>query len=349
MADQSPHWTDNEEILERYVLGRIEPQAKRILELHLEECERCREAVRREQELAAGVRRLGRETLKAELAKRLGTRTRAAIPWPHVISAAAVFVIAVGVALYAFWTPIETWYEESMTQSLPEAREKAEEAKVLEEPAPEAAGRDDLARRNENFFRKMDEAKGEEQKLVEAPAVVDQAEPISAELEDKEKDLADVGATTHVSAWVQGVIVPTPEAAGAAQPRAKGVQERRADEVLKAAPAEARKARGAEAASGLQAVTAELRQQPFERLPEEKQQLQLAQTQRTVETLVEKIPEGLRLTLFLDPPVPEQELQEAELRPVADDSLLVVMSTLQIAFKIPPAFGSVQGIQIKTK
>ena len=349
MADQVQHWTDNEEVLERYVLGRIDAQSKGILDEHLEECARCREAVQRETELAAGAKRLGRAALKERLGRRLAAPARPGVPWPHVISAAAVLVIAVGVAMYTFWTPIESWYEGEMADVRPqvadtEARSSLDEEQVRQEP-----DRDDITRRNEALLEKIDRAKGEDQKIVQAPATADRLEPVEAEALREDKAFAATGAAAQTSAWIRGMIVPVPKDEQSKRTALPDARNEPSAEPAQAQPAPAQKARRQEGVSAPGVLSAELRQQPFEALPEAQQQVYATQAGRAVETLVEKTPEGLRLTLYADPPIPDDELRSARIEAVTSDSLIVVMPTQQIAYKIPPALGSVQGIQLKTK
>jgi hypothetical protein len=100
------HWTDDEELLSRFVLGRISGARALGLEAHLASCERCRKAVEQERIVAAGVRRLGREELKRSIARNVH-RTPMTVPWPKILAAAAVVVIAGGVLLYDRWTALE--------------------------------------------------------------------------------------------------------------------------------------------------------------------------------------------------------------------------------------------------
>ncbi len=346
MADHPTHWTDNEDVLERYVLGRIDAQTRRILDEHLEHCAPCREAVQRETELAAGVRLKGRDELKARLSQRLRARSRMAIPWPHVISAAAVLVIAVGVAIYAFWTPLETWYEEQMSDARPQQNEAPSDVASEEQGMPPSAGADAVARRNEALVERINRAKGAPEKLEQAPAIAEAAEPQMRDEDREDKDLGFAEVSAQSSAWVQGMIVQSP---------ADKLDRRTNQTDAPAAPAaemeaaKLRKTRQQEGASTVQPIQAELQQRPATSLPQAQQRLRLEQNGRAIETLLEKTPEGLRLTMYFDQPIPDEELQAARVEAVGADSLLVVMPTQQIAYKIPPSFGNLQGVQLKTK
>lgn len=346
-AQTSTHWTDNEEILDRYILGRVDPTDKRLLEEHLESCAQCREAVSRARDLVAGVRRLGRDELKARLARRLEPTNRSAVPWPHVISAAAVFVIAVGVTLYAFWTPLEMWYEESLTSTASEAARESAPVREMATEEGNRASRDDIALRNETLLEQIDRTKGEDQKIVAAPAPKAAAE--AAETGREREATVVAGAASSVSAWIQGVVVRVEAKDAAKQRGAAAEYDARDRKKAEAADREAPALRRQDETALSQAVRTELRQQPLGALPLSQQKLQTKQDLRTVETLLEQTPEGLRLTLYLDEAVPDAELQAAEVYAVGDDSLVVFLPTQQIAYKIPSSIGNVQALQFRAK
>jgi len=340
----SPHWTEDEEVLDRYVLGQIDRTAKRVLDEHLESCAKCREAVRLSQELVAGIRRLGRDGLKMRLNRSLESASRPAVPWPHVISVAAVLVIAVGIAVYAFWTPLETWYEGALTNALPDTASPAESVVEGEREVSDRTSRDDIAARNETLLGKIDRMKGADQKIVAAPAAKAAAEP---DREDESK--ATAGAASSMSVWIQGVIVPIEEKDAAKRQEVSGEVDARERTKLEATGREASKVRRQEGSAGSQAASLELRQQLLETLPPAKQQVEAGHDHRTVETFLEQTPQGLRLTLYLDRAIPDSEFQAAEVYAVTEDSLVVFFSNRQIGYKIPSSVGNVQAIQLKAK
>ncbi|MBI3788218.1 MAG: zf-HC2 domain-containing protein, partial [Ignavibacteriales bacterium] len=79
-------------MVERFVLNRIEPNERKTLEAHLAVCGACRLAIRSEQEFVAGVRRFGRDELKARLKQRIGETKSRQLSWAQVISVAAAIV-----------------------------------------------------------------------------------------------------------------------------------------------------------------------------------------------------------------------------------------------------------------
>ncbi len=97
------HWTENPELIERFVLNQLNPDERNELEDHLRICEVCKRTLRMEQILLAGIRRSGREQFRVELQKKLSSAKTSSIPWPHILSAAAVIVLLTGIGIYNRW------------------------------------------------------------------------------------------------------------------------------------------------------------------------------------------------------------------------------------------------------
>ncbi|MER3524614.1 MAG: hypothetical protein C4326_11280 [Ignavibacteria bacterium] len=103
MDAEERHWTDNPELLERFVLNVLDPAERNELEDHLRICEVCKRAVRRELILIAGIRRSGRERFKHELKKRLPAKEQRPIAWRAILAAAAVVLIVLSVGILHQW------------------------------------------------------------------------------------------------------------------------------------------------------------------------------------------------------------------------------------------------------
>lgn len=97
------HWTDDPELIERFVLHQLNPDQRNELEDHLRICEVCKRALRSEQVLLAGIRRSGRESFRAELGKKLATVKPSGTPWPHILTAAAMIILLTGIGIYNRW------------------------------------------------------------------------------------------------------------------------------------------------------------------------------------------------------------------------------------------------------
>ena len=84
---EETHWTKNTDKLERFVLDRLDSAERSELENHLRTCETCQEAVRAEQQIVAGVRRLGRDELKLRLKQHIESGATKRIPWRQIARA----------------------------------------------------------------------------------------------------------------------------------------------------------------------------------------------------------------------------------------------------------------------
>lgn len=328
------HWTDDVELLERYVLGRVIARERQNLESHLGACEQCRSAVRSEREIVAGVKRLARDGLKQRLRKRVGTETAHAIPWPHVMAAAAVIVILVGVGIYqdwfAFYTqkPVAVPEEEKFDRTeIGQERASREESPALEEaPARSATGRPsgrsiDLpssapSTRDKQAARDASELKNE----FGGAGAVEKPQEIIV--------LGEAGRSIEAESqtfWVDGVLLPHSHLYAAPQSSA--------DELKKQGQYKA--AEGTKVVVRQDSRTKEvvLNQRSIQDLP-----LTQKAKRKAVRTLVEQKETGIQLTLYPETPFDEQALRDADVDPVGGDSLILRIGDQQIGYRIPGAW-----------
>jgi hypothetical protein len=87
-----------------------------------------------------------------------------------------------------------------------------------------------------------------------------------------------------------------------------------------------------------------LNQKPVSSLPPTLQYRQ-RQNAGTIQTLIENRADTVQLTLYLDSPLPDSELQTADLRTAGNDSLILTLSNQKVGYKLPPPL---QG-QVQTK
>ncbi|MDE3058779.1 MAG: hypothetical protein KGJ59_12570, partial [Bacteroidota bacterium] len=109
MSDKKiSHWTSDADLVEQFLLRRLD--SKKISEcgMHLYDCEQCRRIVEQEAELIAGIRRFGRREIKKSLRARLKNEEGFSLAWTQIVSvAAAVFLILIGAAIYKLWVEPE--------------------------------------------------------------------------------------------------------------------------------------------------------------------------------------------------------------------------------------------------
>ncbi|MEI7906519.1 MAG: hypothetical protein WCI84_04105, partial [Bacteroidota bacterium] len=65
------YWTDDPERIEKYVLGQVSAEEKVRMEKEIADCEPCKAKLREEMEIAAGLRRYGRDAMKQRLRSKL--------------------------------------------------------------------------------------------------------------------------------------------------------------------------------------------------------------------------------------------------------------------------------------
>lgn len=355
MAEKtSIHIADDPGRLEEFVLGRLGDIERVSVEKHSASCERCAQAIRTEQTLAAGVKSLGREVLKENLRRRLArTLAPAGIPWPRILSAAAVLAILFGVGWLNHWF-LATETEPAMITE-----------KLTETDAPVAGG----ATPSPTAVPRADRGQAEEYEASPRPSErTAKAEHPRGGLDDRLRpegetpsparnetaEIAAAGARSEVVTqqdlkiaaeppapaerfWLEGNSIAVPSATDAAFAGAK-------DDALRkrksAAQVLAEKETNAPAATGTVAAQSIRNYRVLQRssaaLPEPRQNMQQMNTPRAVvQTLVEQRPGETILTLYLDSLVDLRELRNARVDPVARDSVIVNIGNQRIGYRLP--------------
>ena len=340
MSDESSnHLTDDEDLLARYVLGQLHVDEITALEKHLERCKRCADAVVAERLLAAGLKRAGREGLKQRIAARIAERRTPAFSRYKAVGIAAAIVLLVTIAIrYDWFTKPEI--QEGEVQSIADtaapsvqpaaapqagagrAMADAAESTIKEKkrvpaatseasrPERDAEARKLAAREKAGMERRADAAKEEEQVLGKQPSVLLSSSSKPEEL------------------WVEGTLI-----------RDKGAPQYM-DRAAEVAEAKNLQLIAKTQALSIDTVAARFAQRPLSALPQTQQRMA---SDQAVQTLFRQSPAGLHLTLFSEPSLDEEELQEARLRAISADSLLLIVGTRQIGYKLPPGWLRQQG------
>jgi hypothetical protein len=346
------HFSEDEELLGRFVLGRLGPEERLRYEDHLRTCEICRVAVMRERTIAAGAKRLGREELRERLRAATGRVPAAGLPWQQIVGIAAVVVIVIGTGvLYRWWSASSGVTSHSTGPMMTEER--------LQKPAASAPAegenrpqKSDLREHQEPSLTTADGSATE--KSAPAPLISGGKEGSShaaqteyesgAARRDKmpggeakdAKELLAAAPRQQVSAdqtqqqtWLQGVVTPRPAPKGPAlgqSPRANALKGRETDAVV------AKKTETVADAAGDDYTVS---QRPLSALPGSRQ---LGRPRGTVETLLEDQGHGSRLTLFLDSLFSEEELRQATVEVVTEDSIVVRLRDRMIGYRLPEAW-----------
>ena len=327
---KSPHWTEDLDLLEEYVLGKLAPEREQELAQHLEECPQCRRAVQEEQRIAAAIRRYGRNQLKQRLVGLVSQSRHVQVPWPRIASIAAVVAIAVGVAIYGHWSGTSTVSEHEMMQQAA-APEQKDEARTESPTAGGAAEERAGPVQKETVHRDRMRAKP----AAPAPTELSAAKKSLAESPAEDKGSA---AVPSAGAWVVGQRLA-----------ASGANELQ----VETAPAAAGNVRRFEAEKAeqpqrqmLDKVSVADAQLPVVLLQRRVSDLPTAQqvqqrSLRGVQTLMENTSQGLQMTLFLDSLVTPSQLKGARVEWIGNDSLIVRIDGQEIGYQIP------RGLQTK--
>lgn len=329
MNNTSLHWTEDPGLLEQFVLDRIPRERLAVLNEHLNTCDQCRKAVEREKNFVQSVKAYGRERLRARLKEKLEYASTRAVPWPHVLSAAAIVVLVVGLGIYNRW-----WREPDLVQSEEQVvREKDEQGPPAPAAAeaPQTAGvEDELAKpsagaENRLLGGEIASERGKEKKQLDM--AIRREEDLKAlagqraqAITGGEKATGKVGGGEY---WVEGVLIDMSVAG-----KSGHVMAREDADAAEPKKDEARK----EAVSAQQGKYL-LQQQPGTALPMVQQQLRKVAV--GVPTKVEPTNDGAILTAYTD----QFDLRNKQVQGqfVGIDSLVFIVDGVRIAYRLPPA------------
>ncbi len=329
---ESDHWTADEELLRRFVLGRLSGEQTKKLEEHLAGCSQCRNAVDTERRIAAAAKALGRSELKMRLKNSLGDRRRRVSI--ETYSAAALVLIAVGIAWMSgvFETPSEVT---SVAETQPIGIEERKRNEIDAES-----------------YRRAEKGVGTRRLKKDSQ---DKKEG-GASLDMPERTLADAGTGAEERVVADAVEAEQTEiaAAPAAQPspvssiwiegmELEGAEPGRTSEALQASKMGEAKMKGEVAAKAItREPLAQTQRQPIEvqqrltsELPPLQQQWQ--QQRRSVQALIERSDGQVRMTVYTDRAI-EASDRPPVVQQVRDDSLVVIVGRQRIGFRLPQSW-----------
>jgi len=320
-------------VVERFVLGQL-PEPERIeVERLLEEDSRWREAVEREQRLAAGVRRLGRDRLRERLKRRLLESAARAIPWPRVLAAAASVIIIVGILVVNQWMRLSRESVNGIEDSVSDLT-----VETPQEPPLEVSKDPSLAARAKGPSpAEVDEGsiasdlKRADHPPPRPPRLAGTTE--TAELEEKLEASAKFASKAD-GAWTQAQLyrpVPT-ELAGAAERRSRE-EAQRADNLLEDEDTES--ARMSKSAGEVDPSVIVVDQRTFASLTPGTQARVQSEVPDRIPALVEHRRDTLHVILYPTALFDSDELGRATVEAPTEDSLLITIARQQIGLRLP--------------
>jgi Putative zinc-finger len=335
------HWTADPELLARYALGRIEDAQRRLLEDHLATCDSCRNAVRREKDLAAGIRLAGRQHLK----ERLRGRIKMAEPnflrrYQLASLAAAIIVIFIGIGFFRFYFGSSEWPSKFSSRNFVLKQSFSDSDKPKEEISHADKHADEITDANKPE-PDLKPGSQEPSALSDNLAARDAGgNPESGLSETKSIETASRSAEPARAFWLLGTITMVHDVRGDAgmtqspsharsEKTAKEKQDIRKD-------GERTRIFTIQKGGASQMIT--LSERPATSLPESR--LSRYDAARSIQTLVKHTPAGLSITMYRDVPTLTSHIHDATIEPVTDDSLVVTMGNERIAYRIPGGWGS---------
>ena len=357
---QNIHWAQDEDLVEQFVLGRPEPPEVEKLERHLSECDECLKLVTRERTLAAGIRRAGRDSLKRSLSQTIDQRKSSSANWYRVAGVAAGIVLLVTLGIYNRW-----FVGSDATGERQEMADKVEKRVEPSPSVPHEIPRTDADKKLSDIDRRAADTKAEkvEDRAAGAPAKSqDEAAKLSEVQVDRLKEMNAVDGRADASAnekkdrfaaasiraaaaetWVQGTLIaeqhqnaPAGRAITANAEESQGTLRKGKEQprgVSEAAKLQA---------TGMAAQPFVITQQPVSALPVSQRAQQ--RSGFSVQTLLQKNPNGVHLTVFLDSLLSARELQQAHAQPMGEDSIILNLGNQRVGYKLPPGWVG-QGVQ----
>jgi len=347
------HWTADEDLVERYVMGRLPSAEAAELAKHLSDCAECREVVEAERQIVDGIRLAGRDALKRRLAQRVHDGRSSGVNWYRIAGVAAAIVFLVTIGIYNKWflggEAQKSDYRAERDSTAPTIESEPRQP-VLAKKAPSETQLADAAKsatggkqdpRRVNAKGELKEAAPGADKFAEQEA--DRSKMIARSQSDRRENVAEKkerypevsAAAAGEELWVRGEMIPEerrPQEAGKAFLKsADGVRD------------EAQKKKGEPAA--LMAQAARTRVLGVGNLPlsiTQRRISDLPASQRTgrqssssVQTLMQKSAAGLRLTLFLDSIHTISEHAPPVIQKIREDSIVLEVGKQRIGYRIP--------------
>jgi hypothetical protein len=347
----SLHWTENDDLLSEYVLGRVPAQDLNRLEAHLASCSVCQEAVRLERAMASGIRRYGREEFKARLGTMIAQRPvsiNRLVTWQRAVSVAAVFVVIAGIGILNGWF---TTGQRGLFSSHAEdsVREQKESVTHLPQQTEEgwlqaeskggkmALGKvktDRIEKPKQSFAPESDQGARSSEG---ATGVTGKDKAVAAAGEDLDKMNTITGSRAHAQElWAEGGSLTSLQLFREKSGTAKKLLSR-AEPSTRQQPGGA----GAQNAVVAQSFPAgqgiEFRQSTVELLPIARQRVAKDEPSQ-VQTLFQRTGRGTDITLYLDTLLSEEDLRYASVTRVAPDSIVVEIKSKRLGYRLPATF-----------
>jgi anti-sigma factor RsiW len=323
------------ETLEGFVLEKLPPVERTMVERHVATCSSCRAAL---EHLAAGIRSFGRARLKSRLAESLAAPGQQPAPWGRILSAAAVLVVIAGIGIvYRWFTPGEQAPQVAETMAPVQADKVSRETARPEEPGPPVLFKD-----------KREAPEGSQPRIspapTPAPAPALTGQTASSKESERSKDAfmenkAAVDAVAEspdvaLALSLQPSIWQTGQVAEDSQP---GRDERllKGDQQAMPHAAGAQMQKRQDLAGHTQtSPRAVVRVSPLADLPLTGDADRTRTGARGIPTQIIQSPDSLVFTLYTDLSFEGEALRNARVRQITPDSILLLIGERRISYRL---------------
>ncbi len=377
---EEKHWTDDDELIERFVLNRLNPEERNELEDHLRICEVCKRAVRAEGVLVAGIRRGGREQFKAGLSRKVanlplgGRRPEKQTPWVQILSAAAVVLIIISVGIYNRWFEFQnpqengnmvfapqpstvnndkeveqpSIVEKRVEQQLPSSPPSGTHEKTQEANRREERPRVAIIRSKESTHEPLAETLSKTGNVASGAGAIAANQPQIVQADQVAMEAVTIAPSEFESIWLEGTILPNEkddfrDKAKTEERQATSKAMYKSDSTTKKQSVYRTQA-GAMQTQHVSSTLYSLNQQNSLSLPPTQQRLQQLSNAKVL-TKVERIGSKTQMTLYLDSLLDENELANATIETLRNDSLILNLQNQRIGYKLPAGWNT----QLQTK
>lgn len=359
------YWTDDPEMVERYVLGKLSPDEIRRLDEEIADCEPCKAQLQREMQIVAGIKQHGRAALKSRLQRKIRTDAFSLSKKYQIVAlAAAVVIVALAVGAYQMWfTSIEPQKRFGSTEIVLQQPKQEEDRRVdevqperSEEPAPAEPQSGDevseLSGASEEFADAeaapaAGAAAGEQtasQSIAAKKSSPATQRKAKSDTRDIGKDIAAAKTTPSAaepqstpilrvgkSIWLLGSIEVIPDRPSEKIAKSESrFSKENTGRRMESSSTRRSKTVTVQRRNGMEEVV--LQQRSFGELPRSRQ-TQMGKTNR-IETYIEQKKEGLIVTIFSDA-LTSDDIDRAAVESPSEDSLIIVTSTQKISYRLP--------------
>jgi hypothetical protein len=316
--------------IEDAVLGRLTPEIRARVESHLGACSQCRDAFEQELLLAAGIKGWARAAMKQKLAGQIAVTEQRSVPWPHLLGAAALLVVIIGVGVLFRWhepvqepslTFSDTVVSDSGQKSLPQAPAPVSEPdKMIADQYTTSPPRDarETARQDKKDVAPAAQPRPAE--LADLEGKAKEAEPAAMRAAIAEEAAKPAG----LDVWLGGnELSNAPSGGMQAQPAGASNQGMSLNRL------EARKGmRKTESASYPVFVIDQRARRALH-------DAYAADESLDIPTHIVRLGDTLRVTLYLDPLLTQDQMRSVYARQVSPDSFQVQLPGRIVGYKLP--------------